>query len=119
LPAKSEKIKCEGVNEEHCPACKGEHTVKIDERIAIDLELIDLGFKIFETTPIWEDYNFEAEQFDTSQTLFDAGKLTEDDIKALLVTWKTNDNISLSQELEIVDLAVTPLLRTGQIVFVA
>ncbi|MBS1951400.1 MAG: site-specific DNA-methyltransferase [Bacteroidetes bacterium] len=64
----------------------------------------DLGFKVFETIPIWEDYNFEAEQFDTSQTLFDAGKLTEQDIKALLVTWKTNDNISLSQELEIVDL---------------
>lgn len=62
------------------------------------------GFKIFETTPIWEDYDFEAEQFDSSQTLFDAGKLTEDDLKALLVTWKTNDNISLSQELEIVDL---------------
>lgn len=61
-------------------------------------------FKIFETTPIWEDYDFEAEQFDSSQTLFDAGKLTEDDLKALLVTWKTNDNISLSQELEIVDL---------------
>ncbi len=64
----------------------------------------DLGFKVFETTPIWEDYNFESEQFDTSQTLFDAGKLTEEDIKALLVTWKTNDNISLSQELQIVDL---------------
>jgi adenine-specific DNA-methyltransferase len=62
------------------------------------------AFKIFETTPIWEDYDFEAEQFDSSQTLFDAGKLTEDDLKALLVTWKTNDNISLSQELEIVDL---------------
>ena len=64
----------------------------------------DLGFKIFETTPIWEDYDFEAEQFDSSQTLFDAGKLTEEDIKALLVTWKTNDNISLSQELETIDL---------------
>ena len=64
----------------------------------------DLGFKVFETIPIWEDYNFEAEQFDSSQTLFDAGKLTEEDLKALLVTWKTNDNISLSQELEIVDL---------------
>jgi adenine-specific DNA-methyltransferase len=62
------------------------------------------GFKIFETTPIWEDYDFEAEQFDSSQTLFDAGKLTEDDLKALLVTWKTNDNISLSQELETIDL---------------
>lgn len=62
------------------------------------------AFKIFETIPIWEDYNFEAERFDSSQTLFDAGKLTEEDLKALLVTWKTNDNISLSKELEIVDL---------------
>lgn len=65
----------------------------------------DLGFKIFETTPIWEDYNFEAEQFDSSQTLFDAGKLTEDDIKALLTTWKTYDGIALTQELESIDLS--------------
>jgi len=64
----------------------------------------DLGFKIFETTPIWEDYNFEAEQFDSSQTLFDAGKLSEDDIKALLITWKTYDGIPLTQDLESVDL---------------
>lgn len=65
----------------------------------------DLGFKIFETTPIWEDYNFEAEEFDSSQTLFDAGKLTEDDIKALLTTWKTYDGIALTQELESIDLS--------------
>jgi adenine-specific DNA-methyltransferase len=64
----------------------------------------DLGFKVFETTPIWEDYNFEAEQFDSSQTLFDAGKLTEDDIKVLLTTWKTYDGIALTQDLENVDL---------------
>lgn len=63
------------------------------------------NFKIFETTPIWEDYNFEAEQFDSSQTLFDAGKLTEDDIKALLTTWKTYDGIALTQDLESVDLS--------------
>lgn len=62
-------------------------------------------FKIYETTPIWEDYNFEAEQFDSSQTLFDAGKLTEEDIKALLTTWKTYDGIALTQELESVDLS--------------
>lgn len=62
------------------------------------------NFKIFETTPIWEDYDFEAEEFDGTQTLFDVGKLTEDDIKTLLVTWKTYDGISLSQELETVDL---------------
>ncbi len=60
----------------------------------------DLGFKIFETTPIWEDYDFEAEQFDSTQNLFDIGKLSEDDIKALLTTWKTYDGIALTQELE-------------------
>lgn len=65
----------------------------------------DIGFKVFETIPIWEDYNFEAEQFDSSQTLFDVGKLTEDDIKALLITWKTYDGIPLTQDLEPVDLS--------------
>jgi adenine-specific DNA-methyltransferase len=62
------------------------------------------GFKIYETTPIWEDYDFEVEQFDSSQTLFDVGKLTEDDLKALLITWKTYDGISLTQDLESIDL---------------
>ncbi|MCH8535732.1 MAG: site-specific DNA-methyltransferase [Flavobacteriaceae bacterium] len=62
-------------------------------------------FKIFETSPIWEDYNFEAEQFDSSQTLFDVGKLSEDDIKALLITWKTYDGIALTEDLESVDLS--------------
>ena len=64
----------------------------------------DLGFRIFETMPIWEDYNFEAEQFDSSQTLFDVGKLSDDDIKALLITWKTYDGVPLTQDLESVDL---------------
>ena len=65
---------------------------------------VDLGFKIFETTPIWEDYDFESEQFESSQTLFDVGKLTEDDVKALLTTWKTYDGIALVQKLENIDL---------------
>ncbi|PIU58195.1 MAG: type III restriction endonuclease subunit M, partial [Deltaproteobacteria bacterium CG07_land_8_20_14_0_80_38_7] len=71
----------------------------------IALQKQDLGFKIFETTPIWEDYDFEAEQFDSSQTLFDVGKLTEEDIKALLITWKTYDGIALTQDLESIDLS--------------
>lgn len=65
----------------------------------------DLGFKIFQTIPIWEDYDFEAEEFDPTQTLFDAGKLTEADIHALLITWKTYDGIPLTQDLESVDLS--------------
>src|SRR5690606_22394653 len=51
----------------------------------------DLGFKIFETTPIWEDYDFRAEKLANAEKLFDDEKLTEDDVKALFTTWKTYD----------------------------
>ncbi len=64
----------------------------------------DLGFKIFETTPIWEDYDFETTELNKQIKLFDESKLTEDDIKALLITWKTYDGITLSKELEKIDL---------------
>ncbi len=67
------------------------------------------SFKIFETMPIWEDYHFEAEEFDNSLNLFDESKLTEEDIKALLTTWKTYDGIALTQELESVVLSADSL----------
>ena len=104
-PAKSVKVKCDGFEGEHCASCKGEHTIKNEAIKAKDISTIDLGFKIFETTPIWEDYNFEEEKFDDKQTLFDVGKLTEEDIKALLTTWKTYDGITLTQDLKEVDLS--------------
>ncbi len=62
------------------------------------------SFKVFETMPIWDDYGFEADELDSEMTLFDESKLTEEDIKALLTTWKTFDGIPLTQELETVDL---------------
>lgn len=64
----------------------------------------DLGFKIFETTPIWEDYDFEADEQNPQQELFDESKLTDDDIKALLTTWKTYDGIALTSALDKIDL---------------
>lgn len=64
----------------------------------------DLGFKIFETMPIWEDYNFEADELTEELSLFDESKLTEDDLKALLITWKTYDGIPLTESLQAVDL---------------
>jgi len=83
---------------------KDEKIKKLKAEIKV-LHSQDLGFKIYETTPIWEDYDFEAEQFDSSQTLFDVGKLTEGDIKDLLITWKTYDGIALTKELETIDLS--------------
>jgi len=64
----------------------------------------NLGFKIFETMPIWEDYNFEANELDAQTKLFDESKLTENDLKALLVTWKTYDGIPLTESLQEIDL---------------
>lgn len=70
-----------------------------------DLSRQDLGFKIFETMPIWEDYDFEADEFDAQQELpFDETKLSKEDIKALLVTWKTYDGVPLTQSLQNIDL---------------
>ena len=64
----------------------------------------DLGFKVFETFPIWEDYGFEAEELSLQAELFDESKLTAEDLKALLITWKTYDGIALSENLKKIDL---------------
>jgi len=65
----------------------------------------DLGFKIFETTPIWEDYDFKAEKLANAEKLFDDEKLTEADVKALFTTWKTYDGSPLTEPVQEVDLA--------------
>lgn len=65
----------------------------------------DLGFKIFETTSIWEDYDFKAEKLANAEKLFDDEKLTEADVKALFTTWKTYDGSPLTEPVQEVDLA--------------
>ena len=74
----------------------------------VTLQEGNFGFKIFEAIPndqgVWSDYNFEAEEFEIQQKLFDESKLTESDLKTLLITWKTYDGIALTQELEKIDL---------------
>jgi adenine-specific DNA-methyltransferase len=62
------------------------------------------GFQIFQTQPIWEDYEFTAREFDPQATLFDESQLTSEDIQTLLTTWKTYDNIALTESLDRVDL---------------
>ncbi|QTD38035.1 hypothetical protein JL193_01650 [Polaribacter batillariae] len=69
-----------------------------------DVTKQDLGFKVFETMPIWDDYNFEAEELEKQTTLFDESKLTQEDIKALLITWKTYDAVPLTESLQETDL---------------
>ncbi len=63
------------------------------------------AFKIYETTPIWEDYDFKAEKLANAEKLFDDDKLTEADVKALFTTWKTYDGCPLTEPVQEVDLA--------------
>jgi len=65
-----------------------------------ELDNQDISFKIFETVPIWEDYGFESEELEKQTSLFDESKLTQEDIKALLVTWKTYDGVPLTKTIQ-------------------
>ena len=69
-----------------------------------DLSSIDLGFKVFETVPMWENFDFEAIAFDPQTKLFDESILSEDHVKILLTTWKTADGIPLTKGLKEIDL---------------
>ena len=71
-------------------------------------------FKVFETMPIWEDYDFEAEELESELVLFDESKLTDEDVMALLTTWKTYDGIPLTQELESLVLSGEPLVENEE-----
>jgi adenine-specific DNA-methyltransferase len=75
--------------------------IKEEDKEAKDL---DLGFKVFETTPIWNDYELQADELTNQVKLFDEKKLTDADLKALLITWKTNDGVALTEPAQAIDL---------------
>lgn len=76
-----------------------------EDNVDKDLSNQDLGFKVFETTPIWEDYQFDSEQLNAQIEMFDESKLTNEDLKSLLVTWKTYDGSPLTENYIEYDLA--------------
>jgi len=78
---------------------------KIKEEISKDVTKdrsdYDLGFKIFETTPLLENPLDKMDKFDDNTLkLFEPTILTEDDFNALLTTWKVHDGIKLTDELK-------------------
>lgn len=83
-----------------------EEIKSLKEKIQVNKQIQSHNnFKVFETMPIWEDYHFEAKELDEQLKLFDETKLTEEDIEALLITWKTYDGIALTEDLQEIDLA--------------
>jgi adenine-specific DNA-methyltransferase len=65
----------------------------------------DLGFKIFETIPVWDGYLDDIEELKEDTVLFDGSKLSNEELEVLLTTWKVHDGMELSHELSEIDLA--------------
>ncbi|HNC04612.1 MAG TPA: site-specific DNA-methyltransferase, partial [Agitococcus sp.] len=64
----------------------------------------DLGFKLFKTVPIFDNYQQPIAQFAPNQELFDGTQLSPQDLANLLTTWQLQHNIPLSQTLNTIDL---------------
>ncbi|MGV8934489.1 MAG: site-specific DNA-methyltransferase [Gallionellaceae bacterium] len=65
----------------------------------------DLGFKVFETVPLFDGYLDEPEELSATLEMFNGDALTEQDRFNLLLTWAAQDGISLTSELTPVELA--------------
>lgn len=79
------------------------YKIKDKDKDKVQGDRVDFGFKIFETTPIWEDYELEAKELDGQTKMFDESQLTKEDVQNLLTTWKTYDGIPLTQALTEID----------------
>jgi len=78
----------------------------------------DLGFKIFETLPIFEGYLENIERLEGEQTeLFDGSTLSDEQLDALLTTWQVYDGIPLTQVLVEVDLAGYTAYRQRKVLY--
>lgn len=64
----------------------------------------DLGFKIFETTPLPDYYNEEIDELslDTQTKIWDGSDADENLLEAILTTWMLYDRILLTTDLELI-----------------
>lgn len=62
----------------------------------------DLGFKIFETTPLPQYYNEDIDELspDTQTKIWDGSEADENELEAILTTWSLYDRILLTTDLE-------------------
>ena len=64
----------------------------------------DLGFKIYETTPLWDGYLDDIATLEDETRLFDGSSLNDEELETLLTTYKLHDGIALSEALQEVKL---------------
>ncbi len=82
---------------------KGSRQIKeeVIKDVAKNINDYDLGFKIYETTPLLENSLSKMDKFDeNTPKLFDPSTLSQNDFNALLTTWKVHDGMKLNDTLK-------------------
>lgn len=77
----------------------------------------DLGFKVFETTPVFEGYLNAPEMLTENLNLFDANTLNQDQRHTLMRTWGLQDNIKLHTDLTPIALGDYTAYGTASILY--
>lgn len=77
----------------------------------------DLGFKIYETLPMFDKYLESYEELTEDLELFSVNTLTQDDRHNLMLTWSLRDGIPLGTPLEPVKLGDYIAYATGETLY--
>lgn len=91
---------------------------KIRTEASLLTQELDLGFKVFETEPLFEGYGEEVETLEQGSTLFDGSKLGEEALQTLLTTWKLYDGLSLTTPTQRVMLAEYTAYKSGKNLYI-
>lgn len=60
----------------------------------------DLGFKVYETMPLFDNFDSDIEELNDNVVLFNPNELQHEDLQTLLTTYKVHDGMRLNQALE-------------------
>lgn len=67
----------------------------------MDINDYNLGFKVYETTPLLDNPLNKMDKFnEETPKLFDVSTLRDNDLNSLLTTWKVHDGMKLTDELQ-------------------
>ena len=91
---------------------------KIRTETSLLTQELDLGFKIFETEPLFEGYGEEVETLAQDTTLFDGSTLDDESLQTLLYTWKLYDGLSLTTPTQRVMLAEYTAYQAGKNLYI-
>ncbi len=77
----------------------------------------DLGFKLFETSPVFAGYLDDMENLNNQTELFDGGALNDEQLDTLLTTWRAYDGFEWAQTGEWVTLSAYKAYLIGDTLY--